>query len=208
MLVFFDNSESKVVIIGERIYRISFEEFSQVKDSLESRGIVYVNGGKMRNPSPLSVSSLSVANSNLDGSYSKLENSLVASSPVELGKEYISSVGGRCVVVNGLEPKLQFMGIDDFKSTSQLINTYGKIPEEVSNLIKNGRLVMIDESEKQRCIELMKTKQKVKGRRIQQSVSRSEKMADIGIGDGSDSDETDVNSAEDRMLRNAVKIDL
>ena len=35
MLAFFDNSESKVVIIGERIYRISFEEFRQIKDSLE-----------------------------------------------------------------------------------------------------------------------------------------------------------------------------
>ena len=62
MLAFFDNSESKVVIIGERIYRISFEEFRQIKDSLELRGIVYVNMENMRNTISHSVASLSVLN--------------------------------------------------------------------------------------------------------------------------------------------------
>ena len=100
------------------------------------------------------------------------------------------------------------MGIDDFKSVSHLRNTYGKIPEEVTSLIRDGRLVMIDESEKQKRIDIMKTKQKVKGRRIQQSTSRSERIAETGLDDNSGGDESDNDSSEDRMFKNAVKIDL
>ena len=208
MLAFFDNSESKVVIIGERIYRISFEEFRQIKDSLELRGIVYVNMENMRNTISHSVASLSVLNNDTEHRYPKTTNTTNINKAIESEKEYISSVGGKCVVINGLDPKLQFMGIDDFKSVSHLRNTYGKIPEEVVNLIRDGRLVMIDESEKQKRIDIMKTKQKVKGRRIQQSTSRSERIAETGLDDNSGGDESDNDSSEDRMFKNAVKIDL
>ena len=54
----------------------------------------------------------------------------------------------------------------------------------------------------------MKTKQKVKGRRIQQSTSRSERIAETGLDDNSGGDESDNDSSEDRMFKNAVKIDL
>ena len=58
----------------------------------------------------------------------------------------------------------------------------------------------------------MKEKQSVKGKRVQQSSSKSVRLAETSGQDDMSSDVSDADYAdldpEDRVLRNAVKIDL
>ena len=119
---------------------------------------------------------------------------------------------GQYLVVNGLEPKLQFMGLDDFKTIDYLNTTYGKVPSQVKSLIDSGVLILIDESEKVNRISKMKEKQSVKVKRVQQSSSKSVRLAETSGQDDMSSDVSDADYAdldpEDRVLRNAVKIDL
>jgi hypothetical protein len=127
-------------------------------------------------------------------------------------KEYVACKNGQYLVVNGLEPKLQFMGLDDFKTIDYLNTTYGKVPSQVQSLIDSGVLILIDESEKVNRISKMKEKQSVKGKRVQQSSSKSVRLAETSGQDDMSSDVSDADYAdldpEDRVLRNAVKIDL
>lgn len=198
MIAIFDHSENKVVIIGDKIYRLSLDEFGAIKPALESKGLMII-GDNINPQSSASVSSFSRSFNNLEAEPKVRTESLPVSQ-----KDYVTSVKGKCVIVNGLDPKLQFMGLDDFKSVDQLVQMYGKMPDEVKGLLKNGLLVLIDEEEKQSRISKMKEKQKVKGRSVQKSSSQSVRFSE----DSSSEDDSGSEDQEDRMLRNAVKIDL
>lgn len=198
LIAIFDQSENKIVIIGDRLYRLSFEEFSRVKPMLESRGLMYLNGSSKEAP----IQPLAVLSSNVPAPISPVQT-------IETErKEYIASKSGRCVVINGLEPKLQFMGLDDFKTVDSLMNTYGKIPDEINSLLKAGALVMINETEKQDRIAKMKEKQSVKGKRVTQSTSKSVRMAENSGDQDEASYDDSSDDIEERVLRNAVKIDI
>jgi hypothetical protein len=198
LIAIFDHSENKVVIIGDKIYRLSLDEFGAIKPALESKGLMII-GDNINPQSSASVSSFSRPFNNLEAEPKVRTESLPVSQ-----KDYVTSVKGKCVIVNGLDPKLQFMGLDDFKSVDQLVQMYGKMPDEVKGLLKNGLLVLIDEEEKQSRISKMKEKQKVKGRSVQKSSSQSIRFSE----DSSSEDDSGSEDQEDRMLRNAVKIDL
>ena len=205
MIAIIDHSENKVVIIGDKLYRISFDEFSSVQNYLNERGLVVIDGSKSNVQSVLGKS---------QESPQLFVSQVNATSSVqtESVKEYVACKNGQCLVVNGLEPKLQFMGLDDFKTIDYLNTTYGKMPSQVKSLIDNGVLVLIDESEKSARINKMKEKQSVKGKKVQQSTSKSVRLAessgqDDGQSDAGDFDDADLD-VEDRVLRNAVKIDL
>lgn len=205
MIAIIDHSENKVVIIGDKLYRISFDEFSRVQNYLNECGLVIINGDKVsgqpfsHKPQLSSQSLVSQVNA-------------APSSRTESIKEYVACKNGQYLVVNGLEPKLQFMGLDDFKTIDYLNTTYGKVPSQVQSLIDSGVLVLIDESEKINRISKMKEKQSVKGKRVQQSSSKSVRLAETSGQDDMSSDVSDADYAdldpEDRVLRNAVKIDL
>ena len=196
MIAIFDHSEEKVVIISDRIYRISFSEFSRIESRLKSVGLILLNSKNSKNTLSPDKSSLYLADESSVNSDSKNDE-----------KEYIGSSGGRCVIVNGLEPKLQFMGLDDVKSISNIHSTYGSIPEAISLLIKNGQLVFLSETEKAERIEKMKQKMAVKGKSVKQASSKSVRLSESVIDDSAAEDSSDIN-AEDRVIRNAVKIDL
>jgi hypothetical protein len=205
LIAIIDHSENKVVIIGDKLYRISFDEFSSVQNYLNERGLVVIDGSKSNVQSVLGKS---------QESPQLFVSQVNATSSVqtESVKEYVACKNGQCLVVNGLEPKLQFMGLDDFKTIDYLNTTYGKMPSQVKSLIDNGVLVLIDESEKSARINKMKEKQSVKGKKVQQSTSKSVRLAessgqDDGQSDAGDFDDADLD-VEDRVLRNAVKIDL
>lgn len=205
MIAIIDHSENKVVIIGDKLYRISFDEFSSVQNYLNERGLVVIDGSKSNVQSVLGKS---------QESPQLFVSQVNATSSVqtESVKEYVACKNGQCLVVNGLEPKLQFMGLDDFKTIDYLNTTYGKMPSQVKSLIDNGVLVLIDESEKSARINKMKEKQSVKGKKVQQSTSKSVRLAESsgqndGQSDAGDFDDADLD-VEDRVLRNAVKIDL
>jgi len=205
LIAIIDHSENKVVIIGDKLYRISFDEFSSVQNYLNERGLVVIDGSKSNVQSVLGKS---------QESPQLFVSQVNATSSVqtESVKEYVACKNGQCLVVNGLEPKLQFMGLDDFKTIDYLNTTYGKMPSQVKSLIDNGVLVLIDESEKSARINKMKEKQSVKGKKVQQSTSKSVRLAESsgqndGQSDAGDFDDADLD-VEDRVLRNAVKIDL
>jgi hypothetical protein len=109
--------------------------------------------------------------------------------------------------VNGLEPKIQFMGLDDIKSIGSISSTYGSIPEAISILIKNGQLVLLNDAEKAERLEKMKQKMAVKGKSIKQASSKSVRLSENAMEDSGYEDSSDVD-VEDRVMRNAVKIDL
>jgi hypothetical protein len=196
LLAIFDHSEDKVVIISDRLYRISFDEFSRIESKLRSIGLIVLND-KNTAGFPLSQKDAVVG--------PRLQPQ-VSSSKVE--KEYIGSPGGKCVIVNGLEPKIQFMGLDDIKSIDSIMNTYGKMPDEISRLINGGQLIMLNESEKQERIEKMKQKMSIKGKSIKQATSKSVRMSENYSDDNSSSEDSSDVDVEDRVMRNAVKIDL
>lgn len=182
MIAIFDGSENKVVIIGDKLYRLSIDEFNKVRPRLDSIGLTIIN------PVPTT--------------HDKKVNTISENYSGE--KKYIASSGSKSVIVNDLEPKLQFMGIGDIKSIDEITSIYKKIPEQVSKLINAGRLISINEEEKNKRIELASMKKVPKGARIKQSSSIEEKMS-AGDYEGSYDDGED---SEDRIIRNAVKIDL
>lgn len=205
MIAIIDHSENKVVIIGDKLYRISFDEFSRVQNYLNECGLVVINGDK--------TSGQSFSHKHQMSSQSLVSQVNAAPSlRTESIKEYVACKNGQYLVVNGLEPKLQFMGLDDFKTIDYLNTTYGKVPSQVQSLIDSGVLILIDESEKVNRISKMKEKQSVKGKRVQQSSSKSVRLAETSGQDDMSSDVSDADYAdldpEDRVLRNAVKIDL
>lgn len=182
MIAIFDGSENKVVIIGDKLYRLSIDEFNKVRPRLDSIGLTIINS--------------------VPTTHDKKVNTISENYSGE--KKYIASSGSKSVIVNDLEPKLQFMGIGDIKSIDEITSIYKKIPEQVSKLINAGRLISITEEEKNKRIELASMKKVPKGARIKQSSSIEEKMS-AGDYEGSYDDGED---SEDRIIRNAVKIDL
>lgn len=182
MIAIFDGSENKVVIIGDKLYRLSIDEFNKVRPRLDSIGLTIINS--------------------VPTTHDKKVNTISENYSGE--KKYIASSGSKSVIVNDLEPKLQFMGIGDIKSIDEITSIYKKIPEQVSKLINAGRLISITEDEKNKRIELASMKKVPKGARIKQSSSIEEKMS-AGDYEGSYDDGED---SEDRIIRNAVKIDL
>ena len=205
MIAIIDHSENKVVIIGDKLYRISFDEFSRVQNYLNECGLVVINGDQ--------ISGKSFTHKSHASTQSLVSQvNAVPSVRAESIKEYVACKNGQYLVVNGLEPKLQFMGLDDFKTIDYLNTTYGKVPSQVQSLIDSGVLILIDESEKINRISKMKEKQSVKGKRVQQSSSKSVRLAETSGQDDMSSDVSDADYAdldpEDRVLRNAVKIDL
>lgn len=182
MIAIFDGSENKVVIIGDKLYRLSIDEFNKVRPRLDSIGLTIINS--------------------VPTTHDKKVNTISDNYSGE--KKYIASSGSKSVIVNDLEPKLQFMGIGDIKSIDEITSIYKKIPEQVSKLINAGRLISITEDEKNKRIELASMKKVPKGARIKQSSSIEEKMS-AGDYEGSYDDGED---SEDRIIRNAVKIDL
>lgn len=196
MIAIFDHSEEKVVIISDKIYRISFSEFSRIEPRLKSIGLIVLNNKSVDNTLSALRQSSSLTNESAINSDLKSDK-----------KEYIGSSGGKCVIVNGLEPKLQFMGLDDVKSVSNIHSTYGSIPDAISVLIKNGQLVLLSEFEKAERIEKMKQKMAVKGKSVKQASSKSVRLSENAMDDSAAEDSSDVDT-EDRVIRNAVKIDL
>lgn len=196
MIAIFDYSEDKVVIIGDKTYRISFEEFSRVENRLKDIGLIVLNGRDA-----------SVVTSVAKQSSSLPSNSHNIVEQQNAKKEYIGSASGKCVIVNGLEPKMQFMGLDDIKSLSGISSTYGAIPEAIANLIKNGQLVLLNDSEKAERLEKMKQKMSVKGKSIKQASSKSVRLSENAMEESVSDEISDVD-VEDRVMRNAVKIDL
>lgn len=202
MIAIFDQSENKVVIIGDKLYRLSYEEFNGAKSLLESRGLVYLN--TIESISNLkNVSSLS---SNIESKIS-LSNQ-VSQTNNKLEKEYLVSRTGRCVVINGLEPKLQFMGLDDFKTLESIKNTYGKVPVEIQALVEKGTLAFVDEKEKKDRILEMQKKQSVKGKKVTQASSKSVRLAESSESNEDNFNDDSSEDFEDRVIKNAVKIDL
>ncbi len=196
MIAIFDYSEDKVVLIGDKTYRISFEEFNRIENKLRAIGLLVLNGrdshiatSVVKQPSLLS------------------GNERLVSEQQSGQKEYIGSASGKCVIVNGLEPKIQFMGLDDIKSIGSISSTYGSIPEAISILIKNGQLVLLNDAEKAERLEKMKQKMAVKGKSIKQASSKSVRLSENAMEDSGYEDSSDVD-VEDRVMRNAVKIDL
>ncbi len=183
MIAIIDTSEDKVVLIGEKIYRISRKEFNEIRVKLEVRGLLVMNEEKIR----------------LDTSEKKNYKKHTDSS-----KKYIASSKGKSVIVNGLEPKLQFMGVDDIKNINEIISIYKSIPEQVDKLIKSNVLVLLNEEEKSQRLDVVKNKKVIKGSRVKQSSNMEERMSESY---SSNDDDGDVDS-EDRLMRNAVKIDL
>jgi hypothetical protein len=196
LIAIFDYSEDKVVLIGDKTYRISFEEFNRIENKLRAIGLLVLNGrdshiatSVVKQPSLLS------------------GNERLVSEQQSGQKEYIGSASGKCVIVNGLEPKIQFMGLDDIKSIGSISSTYGSIPEAISILIKNGQLVLLNDAEKAERLEKMKQKMAVKGKSIKQASSKSVRLSENAMEDSGYEDSSDVD-VEDRVMRNAVKIDL
>lgn len=199
MIAIFDYSENKVVIVGDRLYRVSYEEFLRCKSLLESHGLICMNA----DPSSLEARK-----------YSDLDSSSPVGGMMQADKsedktKHIGSVNGRCIVVNGLDPKLQFVGLDDVKSVDSLVKMYGKVPDEVNALVQKGTLLMMGDAERAERIAKTKEKQAVKGKKISQASSKSVRLAEsYSESDDSFSDSSeDEGDFEDR-LRNAVKIDI
>lgn len=196
MIAIFDYSEDKVVLIGDKTYRISFEEFNRIENKLRAIGLLVLNGRDSH-----MATSIVKQPSLLSG------NERLVSEQQSGQKEYIGSASGKCVIVNGLEPKIQFMGLDDIKSIGSISSTYGSIPEAISILIKNGQLVLLNDAEKAERLEKMKQKMAVKGKSIKQASSKSVRLSENAMEDSGYEDSSDVD-VEDRVMRNAVKIDL
>lgn len=190
MIAIYDPSENKVVLIGEKTYRISLPEFNKIRSILESQGLYLVN-------SISDESSLSVKADNLS-SYRESDTEL------DEEKKYIASNKGKSVVVNGLEPKLQFMGIEDVKNINDLIAVYKAVPDAVQKLINSNVLVLLNDKEKAERLNINKGKKTIKGSRVKQSSGIEERMSAESSFDSDD----DGDYSEDRILRNAVKIDL
>jgi len=196
LIAIFDYSEDKVVLIGDKTYRISFEEFNRIENKLRAIGLLVLNGRDSH-----MATSIVKQPSLLSG------NERLVSEQQSGQKEYIGSASGKCVIVNGLEPKIQFMGLDDIKSIGSISSTYGSIPEAISILIKNGQLVLLNDAEKAERLEKMKQKMAVKGKSIKQASSKSVRLSENAMEDSGYEDSSDVD-VEDRVMRNAVKIDL
>jgi len=183
MIAIIDTSEDKVVLIGEKIYRISTKEFNDIRNKLEAKGLLIINEGKTQS----------------NNSFKKDEKKSADSN-----KRYIASNKGKSVIVNGLEPKLQFMGVDDVKDINDIIGIYKSVPEQVDKLLKSNVLVLLNENEKIERLDVTKNKKTIKGSKIKQSSSMEERMSESY---GNSYEDSDIDP-EDRLMRNAVKIDL
>lgn len=182
MIAIFDYKENKVVIIGDKTYRVSIEEFNKIKNQLDAIGLTIINQQNSFEESP-------------GAQINKNKNTLKSKNA------YIASNGERSVIVNGIEPAIQFLGIDDIKLMSEIVSRYNGIPDVINSLIKSGILVLIDEQEKNARIQAVKSKKKIKGSKIKQSSSLRDSVRDNDMFDSED-------SVEDRAFKNAVKIDL
>lgn len=182
MIAIFDSSENKVIVIGDKIYRMSLDEFKRIKSKLEQTGLTMLNAVP----------------------HTDSKSSVVQKDEVSTEKKYIASSGATSVIVNDLDPKLHFIGINDIKSIEEITSTYKKFPEQISKLINAGRLIAISEEEKNQRIEMASKKKVAKGSRIKQSSGMEER---ISSGDYEDSYD-DSDDSEDRIIKNAVKIDL
>lgn len=189
MIAIFDYKENKVVIIGDKTYRVSIEEFNKIKNQLDAIGLTIINQQNSFEEST-------------GAQINKNKNTLKSKNA------YIASNGGRSVIVNGIEPAIQFLGIDDIKLMSEIVSRYNGIPDVINSLIKSGILVLIDEQEKNERIQAVKSKKKIKGSKIKQSSSLRDSVRDNGMFDSEDSVEDREDSVEDRAFKNAVKIDL
>lgn len=189
MIAIFDYKENKVIIIGDKTYRVSIEEFNKIKNQLDAIGLTIINQQNSFEEST-------------GAQINKNKNTLKSKNA------YIASNGGRSVIVNGIEPAIQFLGIDDIKLMSEIVSRYNGIPDVINSLIKSGILVLIDEQEKNERIQAVKSKKKIKGSKIKQSSSLRDSVRDNGMFDSEDSVEDREDSVEDRAFKNAVKIDL
>jgi hypothetical protein len=189
MIAIYDPSENNVVLIGDKIYRISIPEFNSIRSALESQGLYFLNNLSVENVSTNSVRSVTV--NHFD-------------EKVDDNKKYIASNKGKSVIVNGLEPKLQFMGVDDVKSLDDLRSTYKGIPEAVQKLINSNVLLLLNDKERLDRLSSNKNKKAIKGSRVKQSSGIEERMSEENSFDFNE----DGSDSEDRIFKNAVKIDL
>lgn len=202
MIAIFDPSENKVVVIGDRIYRLSYDEFLSTKSLLESKGIVYLNSDF---PNSRGLVSLSGKERELES----IKDRNINERKTEEHK-HVGSLNGRSIVVNGLEPKLQFVGADDIKSIDNLVMIYGSMPEEVNALIKKGNLILMSDSEKNERLKKANEKKAIKGKKVSQSSSKSARLAESYSESDDQQEDTldpDIDESEGRV-KNAVKIDL
>lgn len=189
MIAIYDPSENNIVLIGDKIYRISVSEFNGIRSSLESQGLYFLNNLSIENSNEHSVRSTSINKPD-----EKVDNN----------KKYIASNKGKSVIVNGLEPKLQFMGIDDVKKIDELRSTYNGIPEAIQKLINSNVLLLLNEDEKLERLNSNKNKKTIKGSRVKQSSGIEERISE----ESSFNFNEDSSDSEDRIFKNAVKIDL
>jgi hypothetical protein len=108
-----------------------------------------------------------------------------------------------CLIIEDVDPVIKFNGIYDVKSVDSIIKTYGKIPDQINMYVSMGKLEMItDDTAKYILIEKEnfhkekpKTKKEIKRR---DGVSASDKS----------DDDFESDSIEDRLIRNAKRINI
>jgi len=108
-----------------------------------------------------------------------------------------------CLIIEDVDPVIRFNGIYDVKSVDSIIKTYGKIPDQINMYVSMGKLEMItDDAAKSILIEkenFHKEKPKTK-----KEIKRRD---GVSVSDESD-DEFESDSMEDRLIRNAKRINI
>ncbi len=108
-----------------------------------------------------------------------------------------------CLIIEDVDPVIKFNGIYDVKSVDSIIKTYGKIPDQINMYVSMGKLEMItDDAAKSILIEkenFHKEKPKTK-----KEIKRRD---GVSVSDESD-DDFESDSMEDRLIRNAKRINI
>ena len=109
-----------------------------------------------------------------------------------------------CLIIEDVDPIIKFNGIYDVKSVDSIIKTHGKIPDQINMYVSMGKLEMItDDSAKAILIEkenLHKEKPRPK-----KEIKRRDS---ISMSSDSDDDDLESDSMEDRLIRNAKRINI
>jgi hypothetical protein len=108
-----------------------------------------------------------------------------------------------CLIIEDVDPVIKFNGIYDIKTIESIIKTHGKVPDQINMYVSMGKLEMItDDAAKAILIEkenFHKEKPKPK-----KEIKRRD-----GVSMSDDNgDESDSDSNEDRLIRNAKRINI
>lgn len=132
-------------------------------------------------------------------SYKTNNNQIVKNNSGDL--KWVRMPRKSCLIIEDVDPVIKFNGIYDIKTIESIIKTYGKVPDQINMYISMGKLEMItDDVAKAILIEkenLHKEKPKPK-----KEIKRRD---DVSMSDDSDDDD---DSNEDRLIRNAKRINI